>query len=534
MTPPRRGSAPDRAQFRAILRTALRVDLRAHSNRFGRGRLPAVASLVFFHVILGLYLAFLTLANQSTAFAMLVFTTLTMLAAASNVLAEFQTIVLAPEDRQIVSAQPVSSRTYFLARIAALIVYLSIIGGAIAVPVAVSLGFRVSPVAGLTALVAGVLASVQAGLATALTHAALPRITPAWRLKSVAGYAQLLLSIVVFGSGLVFSSLYRNGTLQRLTIEPGGWWTAWPPSWHAALVTLASGPVSAQPLAAALLGFVATVSLVLIADRVLAARYLSDLELQDLPGPAAPVRGDAGRALPGFGEGEPRAVLLLLRAQFRHDHRFRLAVFAVLPITVLYLFAALSGGQGLADPFLDPAGHVARASMLYFAVLFFPAMLVMNTTRSDAASAAWVFQVTAADPARLVRSMKNLLYMFFTLPYLLLLGMVFTAWFTSVRHVLLHTAMLAVLSHLCMQSVYFLRPALPFSQTAQRGRRASAVLGGTVPAVIGSGALMPLLVFGVYPSPVLPYLVLGALIVCSTLLERGITVRVRGVSGAAR
>jgi hypothetical protein len=94
-------------------------------------------------------------------------------------------------------------------------------------------------------------------------------------------------------------------------------------------------------------------------------------------------------------------------------------------------------------------------------------------------------------------------------------------------HVLVHVAMLAVLSHIFLQSVYFFRPALPFSRASRRGQRAMALLGGMLPAILGMSLIVPLLAYWVYPSRWLPAVVLPALLLFTFLLERRIPARVR-------
>src|SRR5690606_18166751 len=108
-------------------------------------------------------------------------------------------------------------------------------------------------------------------------------------------------------------------------------------------------------------------------------------------GDARAPRSASSRPRLWFRAGEARAVAILVRSQFRNDLRFRMGVFAILPMTLIYLLMGLSNAR-------DAAGAGApNLTLVTMAALLFPSMLKTNISRSEAFRAAWIFFVTPAD-----------------------------------------------------------------------------------------------------------------------------------------
>ena len=114
------------------------------------------------------------------------------------------------------------------------------------------------------------------------------------------------------------------------------------------------------------------------------------------------------------------------------------------------------------------------------AVLASPAMLRMLLTRSDAFRASWIFFTCPSDRMRIARSSKDVLVVFFLIPYLLLVSAIYSYVVGNVVHVLVHVAFLGLLAHLVLQLALLLDPALPFSRPMQKGRSTSLFFGFTL------------------------------------------------------
>ncbi len=184
-----------------------------------------------------------------------------------------------------------------------------------------------------------------------------------------------------------------------------------------------------------------------------------------------------------FASGEARAVALLVRGQFRHDHRFRMGVLGLLPFTLLYMVLGVRNGA-VADPFT--ATRNMQAWPLTMAVLASPAMLRMLLTRSDAFRASWIFFTCPSDRMRIARSSKDVLVAFFLIPYLLVVSAIYAYVVGNVVHVLVHVAFLGLLAHLVLQIALLLDPALPFSRPMQQTRVTGFFLAFTFATILVS------------------------------------------------
>jgi hypothetical protein len=184
-----------------------------------------------------------------------------------------------------------------------------------------------------------------------------------------------------------------------------------------------------------------------------------------------------------FATGEARAVALLVRGQFRHDHRFRMGVLGLLPLTLLYMFMGVRNGA-VTDPFTT--SRTMQAWPLTMTVLASPAMLRMLLTRSEAFRASWIFFTCPSDRMKIARSSKDVLVAFFLIPYLLLVSAIYSYVVGNVVHVLVHVAFLGLLAHLVLQIALLLDPAPPFSRPMQRSTNASVFFGFTAVTVLVS------------------------------------------------
>jgi hypothetical protein len=184
-----------------------------------------------------------------------------------------------------------------------------------------------------------------------------------------------------------------------------------------------------------------------------------------------------------FTSGEARAVALLVRSQFRHDHRFRMGVLGLLPFTLLYMVMGVRNGA-IADPFA--ATRTMQAWPLTMAVLASPTMLRMLLTRSDAFRASWIFFTCPSDRMKIARASKDVLVVFFLIPYLLVVSAIYGYVVGNVAHVLVHVAFLGLLAHLVLQIALLLDPALPFSRPMQQTRVTGFFLGFTLVTILGS------------------------------------------------
>jgi hypothetical protein len=224
-----------------------------------------------------------------------------------------------------------------------------------------------------------------------------------------------------------------------------------------------------------------------------------------------------------FSRGEARAVALLVRSQFRHDHRFRMGVLGLLPFTLLYMVMGVRNGA-IADPFTPT--RTMQVWPLTMAVLASPTMLRMLLTRSDAFRASWIFFTCPSDRMKIARSSKDVLVAFFLIPYLLVVSAIYGYVVGNVVHVLVHVTFLGLLAHLVLQIALLLDPALPFSRPMQQARVTGFFIGFTLVTILGS-LFIQFYSARIYSSALSTVVAIAAILVIGFVIDRITRARVQ-------
>ena len=527
----------DYEQWRALTRTALKLDLRTaqlgqtHSRPPGKsqGLYRQWISRLLIYLGMGAVLSPMVWVVEDVFLSGTLILTYTMVMTAMLVLIDFSAVVTSPEDFAILGYQPVTSRTYFITRLTNVLIYTTIVTLALGlVPMGMfffARGFH--PLLGFAAFCALLLSGAGVALFLVLIYASILRLVHPARLKRVLSYVQFFLSFVIYGGYIFLPQLLDTRAMERTTVDKSFWLLLHPATWFASYLDLAYRRRGLAEIVPALISLAALGWLLRQArgrlaldysDRLSAASALSESR------PKGPAHGTRAAIL--FKGREARAVALLVRNQFKHDAKFRMAVLSIIPMTILYLFMGLRQGS-LTDPFVSRGAGFSQSLLLYLAVLMFPTMLKASLTYSDSYPASWIYYATPADRGRLVLWSKNFIFVYFVIPYLVLVGAVFLYFFRNPWHVLIHLGVLALISHFFLQLAVFFNPALPFSIPARKGQRSSSfivtIFFGPVVAI---GVLY---VFSrwVYPSTVLLFSALSVMAVASWLGERALRARVR-------
>jgi len=527
----------DYEQWFALTRTAIRLDLRVASlgqsayRRAAKGEGAARLLIMRFviYAFMGIMFAGLVLINKDVFLTGTLFLSYTMVMTAMLVLIDFGAVVISAEDFSILGYQPVSSRTYFFARLANVLVYSTLLSLALGLaPIVMflfTLGFR--PILGLAALCATLLAGAATALFLVLIYTGILRVVHPKRLRRAASYIQLMMSFLIYGGYMFVPRMMDARFIKTATLGKSIWLFLLPPTWFASYLVLAAGHWGIGEVLPALF------SLLVLGLLLNSARGKLALEYSDhLSSAMASSEGvkkaavAAGRTALVFRKGEARAIALLVRNQFKYDQRFRMAVLGILPLTVLYLFMGLRSGP-LHDPFAGSASGFSQSWLLYFAVLMFPVMLKATLTYSDSYQASWIYYATPADRTRLVLCAKNFVMAYFVIPYLAFIGAIFLYFFRNVGHVLLHLSVLALLSHFFLQMSVFFQPMLPFSQPPRKGQRSGNVMIAIMFGPIVAMGLLYVFSVWIYRDRTLLLAVLAVMAVVGWLLERALKLRIQ-------
>lgn len=480
----------DFEQWKALMVVALKLDFRgsALTQRQGEHETRVVISLIFqaiFYTLFGGIIAYLVWASRDLWLAGTIASTYIAFLIGTAVVLDHHSVISSPLDYAILGFRPVSSRTYFAVKLTNILVYTTALT-TVAAWVPVLLTSARHGVGIGAALFLDIYASSTATtLAIALSYATVLRAVGPDAIERVLSYVQMIMGFAVYGGQFLIS-----GVLSRTA--PGTWSLPasplillYPGTWFGSYLELASGRTSAGAIACAAASIVAVVLMGSQLGGRLSLQYSEALGAMTVAARARAASAAEKRSRRGFwfATGEARAVALLVRGQFRHDHRFRMGVLGLLPFTLLYMVLGVRNGA-VADPFT--ATRNMQAWPLTMAVLASPAMLRMLLTRSDAFRASWIFFTCPSDRMRIARSSKDVLVAFFLVPYLLVVSAIYAYVVGNVVHVLVHVAFLGLLAHLVLQIALLLDPALPFSRPMQQTRVTGFFLAFTFATILVS------------------------------------------------
>ncbi len=510
----------DARQWKAIVGVSWHSLQRRRSPMYAHAR-SALKGLwlgLVMYCAMGIMFAVVAMAAPSAATAAFFLLNFVMVFVASVVLLESGSSIVSPEDLLILGPRPVSSRTYFAARMAVVVVLVLVYDGALGLPAAVTLTARFGIIVGLAWILAMVLAGLSVGLFMVMIYTTALRYGKSGRVKNVMGYVQLLLSFAIYGGYGMLSQKMRD---YLSTLSLAQWTVLLPSRWFASIVQLGSGDWSSFALAGSLLSVLVVIGLVRLVSGQVSMTYLDDVTEAATPVRTALPTARRRIGLSIFWRGDDRAIAMLVFRQFRNDLKFRMAVLAIVPLTILYLYQGLTSGGAFADPFLaEPSDREYASSMLvYIAMILFPAILKDEILRNDMYEAAWVFFAAPVHRGDLILSVRRILMTCFILPYLFFVSLIFLWFYGSVLHVLMHLLVLALCCDIYLVVLSQVRPALPFSLPRSVGERSFNMM-----AVLVLGSIFFLGILGIFMKLLYrtPGLYLGgvALLVVTSLLLR--------------
>ena len=524
----------DYDQWRALVRASLTVDLRTSLFVRGtQGRSSAAAAAVLgqvaFYGVTGLFISLGLWISQDLFLSAVFVITYVMFMIGTAALMDHNAAIASPDDYLVLGFRPVTSRTFFAARLTNILVYTSAMTALFAVLPIAAFFLRWGVLVGIAYVVGIFASSVFTALVMIALYAWLLGVVGAARLKRLLSYVQFAFSFLVYG-GYFAAINYLTETAVAAIRLPKTWPVLLaPPAWYASLLEIAAGRLSARELAPALTGIVALSGIALFVRGRLSLDYARRLgELTSAGAPAMAVPRGLGMPLFFFQQGESRAIAMLIRSQFASDLKFRMSVLAILPLTLIYLVMGVSRHGGIGDPF-ERNGLAEGLGFITLAVLMFPAMLKMSLTQSDAFRASWIFFASPTERATLVTAAKNVLLVSFVLPYLAFVSLVLVFFTDNVPHLLVHLLVLGLVSHLVLQVITFVDPVLPFSKPHMKGRSTTRVF--VILAIVTIGSIgFPLLAPLVYRTTLGiagALLTLGAI---SLLLDRLTKVRVTALA----
>jgi hypothetical protein len=456
----------DPVQWRALLRASYLLLKRNPASIKGPGagrssRVGGIIIMLVFYLFLGLVFAFVRPGSAPPSIAASLVLIPTSFFIASIILLEFGATIISPEDFAVLSVQPISSRTYFAARVSVIILLTLFFAAALNLPSALAFMYRRGLLEGLVWVIAASANALATGMGMVLLYALALRLIPYRRLMT---YMEMTISFVIYGAFGLLSSRISEFT-GGMGSSPPWWWYILPPVWFSSFTSLAAGIWTPVNLILACCGIVLFALLLPVGMSKISLSYAESISRAATLESVRKHTVRRWRVVSLLKRSEDRAIATLIARQFRYDIKFKMTVLGIIPLTALYVYQGVNGAGRFYDPFrqtLDTSGMIG-SSVLYIAIILFPGILKDEISRSDNFQAAWVFFTTPADRAALVLSVKRVLTVYFLMPYLFLLGFVFFYFFRDVVHVLMHELVILLASQILLQIAFLISPRLPFS-----------------------------------------------------------------------
>ncbi|HLG42291.1 MAG TPA: hypothetical protein VI643_02915, partial [Planctomycetota bacterium] len=462
------GADPD--AFRRILATSLKIDFRtARSSRGGRG--SPFLSVLITYALLGALMGWLVTAQRLPALqhAAVIFA-LSMINTLMAVLLDFHVAILGPDDAEVIGTRPVSSRTYFLARLCNFLFYVGALGSAIHLGPALSEAAAGRPALAAGLFGAGLLSGYFCAGVVVLFYSVVIRLSDLERLKDLLVYAQIGMTVLLIGA---YQLLGRADRLAQVDLESAAWGST-PPVWFASLAAWVAGEGDSWLAAGAVAAAAAAILAPLPLMSFRYAEYLNSLRVV-----RRRARADAPAGPRGVGvriwsrllltSGERRFFDFCSRQALR-DRAVKMRAIPMALFPIIFLAWGLARG-GLDNPFEPgPAGDFGSTIVPFF-ILLGAVNLVFVMQSSEHHSASWILRAAPLmRPADAVLGWHKTVMYGLAAPLFALFAVVTAIAWKAPAEAMLNAALLFVLADAAVSiSMIALVRDFPFSRAVTRG-----------------------------------------------------------------
>ena len=518
----------DYVQWRVLTRVMLKNDFRAATGlSMGRADLSIWRSFFFYAVFGGVVTLVAVSVKVFLPGLMLpgtIAVTQVGVLLAMVVLIDFQTVVISPDDYDVLAHQPVSSGTYFLVKLTNVLIFTLIIGALLGGPSVILLLAAYGPLVAVGGLLALVGITTATTLAILCTYAWVLSFVHPRRLVRVLSSVQMIVVFAVMLSPVYIDNLFGPALEGMMSgdgaVSTPAWVLLAPPAWFASLLPLFAGDWGAGYAVAAVAGVGSVGVLFFLGAGKLSVSYAERLGAittsserrrrfrRPRHATTAHPRTRRLRLPAGIG-----VIATLARAQFRDDMTFRMAVMGLVAAVLAYSFIAMRQGP-LPDPFVELGEVSYGLVVMNFVAIGFPLVVVELLSMTKSWRASWVFFTLPADRAGLVVNAGLCVTVFLVAPTTLVIGGILVWSFGSPWHAAAHALVLALLAHLAVQARQLIGPHLPFSRPPAKGGTMAHTLGGLlVFAVIGF--FLPLFFGVVYSATAVTVTFIGLLLLAA-------------------
>jgi ABC-2 type transport system permease protein len=533
----RKENTVDWGQLRALLIAGIKLDIRTSRAGMGRGKLPPFFVALITYLVMGTLMA-AGLISGADAFVYALFTiSAAMFMTALTVIMEYVTIVVHPDDHQILSHRPVSSRTYFWAKMGNLLFYVTPIALALTLPAAIlgSLTLGAAFRFGVAHLAAGLVACVATAAAVVLLYTGALKVISYERFTSAMTYVHTGATLVLVLAYFLLPRMISEDP-ALLSLSRGAWVYFAPPAWFAGAVEVLTGQVGRQGVLLTLIAAAGSVAVVAAAMNTISMDYskrISDLASSSVtaeeegPGRRARRRPFYRLGLSTLGTGEERAGYALMDAYMRRDRKLRSRVYPAFGLPLAVYVCALIRGD-FHSPLVGAAGGepIALQEIMGLYCVFVSLFFASAMTQSEQWKAGWVFHAApTADPARVLQGARRLVVWRYLVPFFIMLFLMLSVPMGPLGAFVF----VAFVFPMCLAAFAVLSlasPHLPFSQEIERTRQSRQIAFFMILSV-GMVPLLILIEFTMASAPLTALPIVAVLWAAAWLAERTVRIRLR-------
>ncbi len=417
----------DRGQLAALLAASIKLDLRSARSHHGHSRVPPLVIALITYLFMGTLLA-LAMVGQRDPFVFALFTmSAAMFMTALSVIMEYGTVVVNPDDFEIIAHRPVSSRTYFWAKLGNLLFFVALTGGALTLPGSLIGGLAFGARFGAAYLSMAVAACVAVAAVVVVAYSTALRLWDYERFTSAITYVHTAATVVIT-LGYVFLPRVLGGDAALVTVERGDWVFVAPPAWFAAAAELAARAGGRQDVVLAAMAVGATVALVVAAANTISLGYSKRLaELASASAARAAHRRPGGA--PGRGwlsalarrvcrNDEERVGFELMATYLRRDKKLRARVYPAFGLPLAAYVYGLATGELRGSPPGPGTDGPGILGILGFYCVFVSFFFASSMTQCDHWRASWIFHVAPLrDRSRLLTGARKLIVWGYLVPF---------------------------------------------------------------------------------------------------------------------
>ncbi|MBU0982972.1 MAG: hypothetical protein KKA42_03815, partial [candidate division Zixibacteria bacterium] len=475
----------DRHQFRVLLRTSLKLDWRGTNNPFAgyqntKSKIPGMAVILGINFFASISLSGVVALVADEFSALVLSAGMGMLLVAIQVLLEFGNVIVSPNDYNILAPHPINSRTYYVTKLAHMLVYVGILSASLTILPAIVAGITMGAAAIPILILHYLLCNVFAAVFVVNIYTWILQKVDRQRLERWLGYVH---TVMVLGVMLVLNGLFRflKDAVKGFNVESVVWLKALPSYWFGTPIRLVLYGWDTLTFSLFLLGLLALFVLARYAFSHLSLSYAESLTRTAWSRRHTPTPGKTGpfiRLLTWRAGPEDLALLTLVRSNFKHDTQFRLGIMAIFPLMLFYLvYGMMIAEGGVRDPLNPLPGTDGIANMLFgFMATVSPYMILPAFQASKEWQAAWVFYATPLDRLKLVLAMTRFARLVIMLPMSITLFGLFCVLYGNPLHAAMHTVVLMLLSLIGVAVINTFRVYLPFARENTTASYQAAVL----------------------------------------------------------